>query len=205
VIVGTRHSCNKQQQATKTLPIAMKAIKAITNCDGRNQCHHHELPKRSRDKPLKPNKEGRGNQPQSHKVALPTNATKPSWGHCEYHDNNHPMITIILTGASIATTQAQRMQEGDTLWGKPQEDWANSCPRSPAMNVGSTTKQQKRTCRQNKKRTNNEAIVTLTPCIMRNNCLISRQIKSPDRASDTVPSDDRATTTKTTILLVIQK
>jgi hypothetical protein len=61
------------------------------------------------------------------------------------------MTTIIVTGASIATTQGQRTQEGDTLRRKPQADRANSFPRSPAMNMGSTTKQQKRTCKQNKK------------------------------------------------------
>jgi hypothetical protein len=34
-------SCDKQQQATMTLPIAMDAINAIANCDGRNQ--HNSL------------------------------------------------------------------------------------------------------------------------------------------------------------------
>jgi hypothetical protein len=31
-------------------------------------------------------------------------------GHREYHNNTHPATTIIVTGASIATTQAQRTQ-----------------------------------------------------------------------------------------------
>jgi hypothetical protein len=59
-----------------TWPIAMDAIKANIDHDGRNQCHHHEAPKRSQDKPLKCNKDGHGNQPQSHKVALLMNATR---------------------------------------------------------------------------------------------------------------------------------
>jgi hypothetical protein len=58
------------------LPIAMVAINAITNRVERDQCHHCEAPKFSQNKPLKHNKEGCGNQPQSHKAALPTNATR---------------------------------------------------------------------------------------------------------------------------------
>ncbi len=53
-------------------------------------------------------------------------------------------MTIIVTGASITTVQAQQTQEGGTLHGKPHANWANSCPRSPATNVGSTTKQPKK-------------------------------------------------------------
>jgi hypothetical protein len=54
----------------------MDAIKAITNRDRRNQRHHHEVPKHSRDKPLNRDKEGHGNQPQNHKATLPRNATR---------------------------------------------------------------------------------------------------------------------------------
>jgi hypothetical protein len=54
----------------------MDAIKAITNGDGGNQHHHCEGPKRSQDEPLKRNEEGHGDQPQSCKAALPTNATR---------------------------------------------------------------------------------------------------------------------------------
>jgi hypothetical protein len=56
----------------------MDAIKAITNHNGRNQRHHCEAPKRPQDKPLNRDKEGHGDQPQSHKAALPTNATRVS-------------------------------------------------------------------------------------------------------------------------------
>ncbi len=59
-----------------TSPIAMGAIKAITDCDGHDQRLHREAPKRSRDEPLKHNEEGRGDQPLSHKAALLINLTR---------------------------------------------------------------------------------------------------------------------------------
>jgi hypothetical protein len=59
-----------------TLPIAMDVIKAITNCNGPDQLHHRDAQKRSQDKFLKRNETGHGNQPQSHKAALPTNTTR---------------------------------------------------------------------------------------------------------------------------------
>ncbi len=188
--VGARHSCDKQQQLTTTWPITMDMIKAITDCDRHNQCHHCEAPKRSRNKPLKCNKEGHGDQPQSHKAALPTNATRVLWGRHEYHSNTHPATTIIVTGASIAVTQAQRTQEGDTLHGKPQADRANSCPRSPTMNAGSITKQQKRTWKQNKKNTRHSRYGTYAMHHTRRS-LDKPRTELPGRASDTVPSDDR--------------
>jgi hypothetical protein len=52
-------------------------------------------------------------------------------------------MTINVTGASTAAMQAQWTQEGDSLCGKPQADWANSCPRSPGTKVGLTTKHTK--------------------------------------------------------------
>jgi hypothetical protein len=54
----------------------MDLIKAITNCDGHNQHHHHEVPKCSQDKPLNRKKKGGGDKSQSHKAALPTNVTR---------------------------------------------------------------------------------------------------------------------------------
>jgi hypothetical protein len=71
-------SCDKQQQATTTLPIAIDTIIVITNRDGCDQRLHCEAPKRSQEEPLKRNEEGCGNQPQSHKVVLLMNATKVS-------------------------------------------------------------------------------------------------------------------------------
>jgi hypothetical protein len=57
-------------------------------------------------KPLKHNEEGHGNQPQSHKAALPINKTKALLGHCEYHNDTHTATTIIIARASIAATRA---------------------------------------------------------------------------------------------------
>jgi hypothetical protein len=74
--IGASRSCDKRQQATTTSPIAMGAIKAITNRNRCDQRLHCEVPKRSQEEPLKRNEEGHGNQPQSHKVAWPTNATR---------------------------------------------------------------------------------------------------------------------------------
>ena len=46
----------------------MDAIKATTNCDGRNRCHHREASKCSRNEPLERYEEGRGDQPRSRKL-----------------------------------------------------------------------------------------------------------------------------------------
>jgi hypothetical protein len=59
-------------------------------------------------------------------------------------------------------TQVRRMQEGHTLHGKPQADRANSCPRSPATKVGSTTKLKKRSASKTK---NKAVMTTRTPRI----------------------------------------
>ena len=45
----------------------MDAIKVTTNHDGRVQCHHREASKHLSNKPLKRDKEGRGNQLRSRK------------------------------------------------------------------------------------------------------------------------------------------
>ncbi len=74
--VGARLSCDKQQQAMTPSSITMDAINAITNHDSHNQCNYCQVPKCTLNKPLKCNKEGRGNKPQSHKAALLTNVTK---------------------------------------------------------------------------------------------------------------------------------
>jgi len=46
----------------------MDAIKATTNCDGRNQCHHRGASKCSRNEPLERDEEDRGDQPRSRKL-----------------------------------------------------------------------------------------------------------------------------------------
>ncbi len=68
--IGARHSCNKQQQATTTLPIVMDAIQAIANHDGCDQRNHREVPKCSQDEPLKRDKEGCGDQHQSRRQRM---------------------------------------------------------------------------------------------------------------------------------------
>jgi hypothetical protein len=82
----------------------------IANRNGRNQHNHHEMPKRSWEEPLKRNEEGHGNQPQSHKAALLTNATRALWGRCEYHNNTHTPTTNIAARASIVAKRAWRTQ-----------------------------------------------------------------------------------------------
>ncbi len=167
----------------------MDANNTITDCNRCNQCHHSEVPKRSQEEPLKRNKEGHGNQPQSHKEALPTNGTRALWGRCEYHNNTHYATIIIITGATIAATQARRMQEGDNLRGKPQADRANSCPRSPMMNMGSTTIHTRKELTSKKKCLH----FTYTTRHARQS-LDNPQTESLGRASDTIPSDDRTST-----------
>jgi hypothetical protein len=96
-------------------------------------------------------------------------------------------MTIILTGASIATMQAQQTQEGDTLRRKPQADRANSCPRSPATNVGSTTKHTKKElANKTRKKSHRD-----TNAMRHAQLLLDKpQTELLGRASDTVPSDD---------------
>ncbi len=97
---------------------------------------------------------GQGEPWWSHKAALPRNATKASWERCEYHDDTHPAMTIIVKGASIAAMQVGQIQRpGVPLNRKPQADWAYSCLRSPAMRTLRTTIKQamKNSWRNNKK------------------------------------------------------
>jgi hypothetical protein len=110
VSIKASPKCGKQQQATTTLPIAMGAIEAITDRDGCNQRLHREVPKRSQEEPFKRNKEGRGDQPWSHKAASPMNATRASWGRCEYHEDTHIATTTIAARASIVAKRARQTQ-----------------------------------------------------------------------------------------------
>ncbi len=88
----------------------MGAIKAINDHYGCNQHLHCEAPKCSQEEPLKRNKEGCGNQPQSHTAALPTNATRASWGCHEYHNDTNPATMNIAARKSIAAKRVQQMQ-----------------------------------------------------------------------------------------------
>ncbi len=168
----------------------MGAIKAITNCNGHNQRYHCEVPKCSWDKSLKRDEEGHGNQPWSHKAALPTNASKASWGYCEYHNNTHPAMIVIVTEASIAAMQAQQMPPWTRRHPKWETytDWANSCPRSPTMNMGSTTKHTKKNLQAEQKK---KPSWHLCHASRGQQLQDKQQIELPGRASETVPSDDR--------------
>ncbi len=103
---------------------------------------------------------------QSHKAALPTNATKALWERREYHEDNHPATTIIIKGASIATMQAQQTQQpGSPLNRKPQADWAYSCLKSPMTRMSRTTiKHAMKNLQRNNKKCSH---VTLGPCVTR--------------------------------------
>ncbi len=107
----------------------------------------------------------RGEPWQSHKAALPMNATKTLWERREYHDDTHPVTTIIVKGASIAVMQAQRTQQpGGPLNRKPQADWAYSCLKSPATRTLRTTTKH---AMKNSRRTNKKCShVTLAPRVM---------------------------------------
>ncbi len=164
--VGAMRSCNKQQQAMTTSPIVMDTINAIAICDGRNHRNHCETPKRSREEPLKRNEEGRGNQPQSHEAALLMNATRASWGRCEYHNDTHSATTNIAARTSIAATRPQQMQTATFFW--PAQEWRVirltqrrqlSSPSSWPMQTTTTTSTS-----NNKK---NKAIVTRMPRVVR--------------------------------------
>ncbi len=117
------------------------------------------------------------------------NTTRALGRRCEYHNNTHPVMTIIITGASIAATQALLMQEGGTPRGKHQAEWANSCPRShPRTNVGSTTKHTKIDSQAKQKKQSHCGTYAMR-CAGR--LLDKPQIRSPGRASDTIPSGNR--------------
>ncbi len=84
--------------------------------------------------------------------------------------------------------QARWTQEGDTLRGKTQADWENSCPRSPVMNVGSTTKHTKKNLQaKHKKQSHCDTYATHHA----QRLLDKPRIVLPGRASDTVSSGDR--------------
>ncbi len=99
---------------------------------------------------------------QRHKAASPTNATKGSWEHSEYHNDTHPTTTIIVKGASITAMQARQTQQpGGPLNRKPQVDWAYSCLRSPVTRTSRTTiKHTMKNLQRNNKKCSH---VTLAP------------------------------------------
>ncbi len=132
----------------------------------------------------------RGEPWQSHKAALPTNETKASWGRCEYHDNTHPAMTIIVKGASIAATQARQTQQpGGPLNRKPQADWAYSCLRSPTTRTSRTTiKHAMKYLQRNNKKCSH---MTLAPRVTHATHALDEQCT---RSTDAVPSDNKTST-----------
>ncbi len=56
------------------------------------------------------------NLPWWHKAASPTNMTRASWGHCEYHDETHLAMTIIIAGVSIVATPVRWNKQEDIPW-----------------------------------------------------------------------------------------
>ncbi len=171
----------------------MDAINAIANCNGRNQCLHREAPKRSQDEPLKHNKEGRGNQPQSHKAVLPTNATRALWGWCEYQNNTHTTTTIIAARASIVAKHAQRMQTA-TFCQPAQESrvirltwWRQLSSPSAWLTWTKTT-----TSASNKKKT--KLLWHARHASHARQLLDKQQIELSGRAGDTIFSDKRTNT-----------
>ncbi len=80
------------------------------------------------------------------------------------------------------------MQCGDTLRGKPQADWVNSCPKSLATNMGSTTKHTKKELASNKKRQSHCDMYAMHHV---HRSLDKPQIELLGRASDTIPSGYR--------------
>jgi hypothetical protein len=115
-------------------------------------------------------------------------------------------MTIIVTGATITATQAQRMQEGGTL--RRTDRSGKFMPQISCNKHGINNKTAQKNLQAEQKRTKNTAVVTRMPRVMCNNCWTSR--KSSSLAEPVTPSlvtteQVRATTTKTTMLLVIQK
>ncbi len=181
----------------------MDTIKFITNCNGCNQCHHREALKCSRDKPLNCKEEGCGDQPQSHKAALPTNATRASWECCE----SFASITMILIPQQqLLSQERQPLQpkrnerKTETLnAGNLRQIGQIHAPDLPQWTWDQQKNIQKRTCKQNKK---HEAVVTRTPRVTRDDCW-SSCLAEPVTPSLVTTEQAQMTTTKTTILVVL--
>ncbi len=116
----------------------------VADRGGRNRCcPHWEAPKRSRHERLKRDKErGHGNKTASlsRKAALPTNATRKSWQHREYHDETHCATTIIVAVASSPQLLYLETNRRPFLDRKTRADLANTCPWSPTTQSSGSTK-----------------------------------------------------------------
>ena len=98
-------------------PTTMDAIKVTTNCNERDWCHHREASKTfAKQAPW--TRRGRPWQSASKpQAALPTSATRTSWGPCEHHNNTHlAMTTTIVIAGSIAATPVCRNKQEALCW-----------------------------------------------------------------------------------------
>ncbi len=151
--VGARHSCDKQQQSTTTWLIVMVGIKAITNHDGRNQCHHCEMPKRSRDKHLECNKGGHGNKQCLEATRQPCQQTRQ-----EHHEIVMSITTILIPQRQLLSQEHQLPQckrnkcKKTTLYARNIRQIGQiHAPDLPQRPWDQQQNIQKSTCKQNKK------------------------------------------------------
>jgi hypothetical protein len=120
----------------------MGPINAINDRNGRNQCHHCEAPKRSRDK--------RPANLTRRVVAMRLGATRrPHQQTRQWSSEDVVSITTILIPQRQSLSKERQLprqkhdeckqKSGGPLNRKPQADWAYSCLRSPVMRTSRTT------------------------------------------------------------------
>ncbi len=120
--------------------------KAITDCNGRNQRHHCEVPKHSWDK--RPSNATR----RANAISLGA-ARRPCRRTQQRHCDNIMSITMILISRWQSLSKEQqspqckcdecKQQSGGPLNRKTQADWKYSCLRSP----GTRTQEQQQNTR----------------------------------------------------------
>ncbi len=139
-------------------PIAMDAIDTITDRNGCNWCHHHEVQKRLWNKPLECNEKGRGDQPQSYKAALLTNATRALWVSQQNSFRNNDYCCRSVNPHNANTMSANRRPlEREALARSGKFMPQISCNESVEVN-NKTCK--KRTCKFQQKRNCHDTLAT---------------------------------------------
>ncbi len=135
---------NNRQQRHCQFWLAWLKIKAITDCNGHNQHHHCEAPKRSQDK--------RPSNATRRAVAISLGATRwpcpQTWQRCR--ENVVSIMTILIPQQQSLSKERHlpwckrdkhNQEPAGPLNGKPKADWAYSCLRSPVTRTSrSTTK-----------------------------------------------------------------
>ena len=94
------------------------------------------------------------------------------------HDNNYCHSSANCRAASSELNH----EAGGPLNRVPQAYWANSCPRSPMMNVGSTTKHANKNSRTTTTKTTSK-IATSTSTIMTIAIIVATTNRAKTRAS----------------------